>query len=70
MTARVIIIHDPSSNRPPDDVAHDAINSEIDGEVVVLVIGLDAECPGAEYRLVPKVPGYNKYCTVNAGNRT
>ena len=44
-------------NRPSDDVAHDAINSEIN-EVVVLVIGPDAECPDAEYRLVPKVPGY------------
>lgn len=36
MTARVINVHDPSSNSPSDDVANDAINSEINERVVVV----------------------------------
>ena len=33
------IIHDTVSNTPSGDVASDAINTEINGEVVVWVIG-------------------------------
>ena len=68
MTARVIIIHDPSSNRPSDDVAHDAINSEINDEVVVRFID-SSGCRVSGCRVqasgVPEVAGY----TENAGNR-
>ena len=59
MTAGLILIQDPSSSKPSNDVAHDAINSEINGKVVVRVIGMSG-CRVSGCR-VPKVPGYNKY---------
>ena len=59
MTARVIIIHDPASNIPSDNVACDAINSEINDKVVVRVIGRSG-CRVTGCR-VPGVPSYTKY---------
>ena len=64
MTARVIIIHDPSPTSPSDDAASDAINSEINDKVVLRVIGRSG-CKVSGCRVsgcrVPRVPGYKKY---------
>ena len=49
MTIGVILIHDPSFSKPSNNIAHDAINSQIDGKVVVHVIGMSKVCPYAEY---------------------
>ena len=68
MTARVIIIHDPASNSPSDDVASDAINSEINGEVVVRVIDRSGcRVPRVTGCRVPRVP--KVLSTINAENR-
>ena len=50
MTTGVILIHDPSSSKPSNDVAHNAINSEINGKVVVCVIGRSG-CRVSGYRV-------------------
>ena len=74
MTARAIIIHDPSPTSSSDDVAIDAINSEINDKVVVRDIGRSGRrvsgcrvsgCRVSGCRVsgcrVPRVPGYGKF---------
>lgn len=65
LTVGVILIHDTSSSKPCNNIAHNAINFEINGKVVVCGIGRSGyKCPDAE--CIPKClqcpsTRYNKY---------